>query len=90
MKFCYLLRITSKEIHEILKVDYGEPTVTLKTVYKCLDHLVKSTDAIIPRPRFKGPSRTAKNPTHLIKKGKPNIKMLYYYYYYYLEEIVSA
>jgi len=34
MKFCFKLQKGAKEIHEMLKLVYGDAAVTMKTVYK--------------------------------------------------------
>jgi len=34
MKFCFKMQKSPKETHEMLKLVYGDASVTMKTVYK--------------------------------------------------------
>jgi len=44
MKFCLILQKSAKETHEMLKLDYGDAAVTMKTVYKWSERFRESVE----------------------------------------------
>ena len=49
MQFCFKLQKSSKETHEMFKLDYGDAAVTMKTVYKWFERFRNGCESVEPR-----------------------------------------
>jgi hypothetical protein len=56
MKFCFKLQKSAKQTHEKLKLVYGDATVTMKTVYKCLERFHNGCESFVDDERLERPS----------------------------------
>jgi len=46
MEICFKLQISAKETHEMLKLDYGDAAVSMKTVYKWFERFRNGCDSV--------------------------------------------
>ena len=56
MKFCFKLRKSSKETHEMLKLVYGAAAVTMKAVYKWFERFRNGCESVEDEERSGRPS----------------------------------
>ena len=56
MKFCFKLRKSAKETHEMLKLVYGDAAVTMKTVYKWFERFRDGCESVEDEERSGLPS----------------------------------
>jgi len=65
MKFCFKLQKSAKETHEMLKLAYGDASVTMETVYKWLERFRNGCESV------EGEDRSGRTST---SKTQENIK----------------
>jgi len=56
IKFCFKLRRSAKETHEMLKLVYGDAAVTMKTVYKWFERFCNGCESVEVEERSGCPS----------------------------------
>ena len=74
MKFCFKLQKSAEETHEMLKLVYGDATVTIKTVYKWFERFRNGCESVEGEERWGRPStsKTQENVERVSKTIRSN------------------
>jgi len=77
MKFCFNLQKRAKETHEMLKLVYGDPAVTMKTVYNWFERFRKGCESVEDEERLGRPStsKTQENVERVIEMIRSNRRL---------------